>query len=172
MIRSHGPSILKKLAVALKEEKIDAIYSSDLARAADTAKEIAKFHPDVPFHLVKELRERQMGEIEGKKRADVLAAAGVASTRDVRLTEGENLGEVYARATQFLDQTLHKHANDTVVFVGHGVINIALVCAITNKGVNGMQQAEVPPNTSISIIEINEDRSHKIHVLNSVEHLA
>ena len=32
----------KKLALRLKNEKIDAIYSSDLARASNTAKEIIK----------------------------------------------------------------------------------------------------------------------------------
>lgn len=43
----------KKVVLRLKDEKIDFIYSSDLDRAANTAKEIAKFHPDVPIEFVK-----------------------------------------------------------------------------------------------------------------------
>ncbi|MBT3406222.1 histidine phosphatase family protein [Candidatus Woesearchaeota archaeon] len=55
----------KKLASRLKDENIDAIYSSDLARTADTTKEIAKFHPDVPVFYVAELREGDLGEYAG-----------------------------------------------------------------------------------------------------------
>ena len=57
----------RKVALRLKDEKIDLIFSSDLARASDTAKEIAKFHPNVPVKFVKDLRERNYGEFQGKK---------------------------------------------------------------------------------------------------------
>jgi len=52
-----GKEQARKLALRLKDEKIDYIYSSDLARAADTAKEIAKYHPDTPIKFVKDMRE-------------------------------------------------------------------------------------------------------------------
>jgi len=39
----------KKLAERLKDEKIDLIFSSDLGRALNTAKEVAKFHKDIPL---------------------------------------------------------------------------------------------------------------------------
>ncbi len=60
----------KKLSLRLKEVKIDCIdciYSSDLARAADTAKEIAKFHSKIPFYYVKDLRERDFGVHAGER---------------------------------------------------------------------------------------------------------
>jgi probable phosphoglycerate mutase len=69
-LTEKGIGQAKKLALRLKDEKFDAIYSSDLARAADTAKEIIKFHPNVNAHFVKELRERNIGEFEGTKWCD------------------------------------------------------------------------------------------------------
>ena len=56
-LTDKGIEQAKKLASRLKDEKVDAIYSSDLARSADTAKIIAKYHSKVKFHLAKELRE-------------------------------------------------------------------------------------------------------------------
>jgi len=47
----------KKLANRLKEEKIDHVYSSDLARTVDTVKEIIKYHPNAQIQFTKELRE-------------------------------------------------------------------------------------------------------------------
>ena len=63
-LSSLGIEQARKLAERLKDEKIDVIFSSDLARAADTAKEIAKFHPNIPLELTKDIRERFLGEIQ------------------------------------------------------------------------------------------------------------
>src|SRR3989344_5231524 len=66
-----GKEQAKKLAKRLKNEKIDFIYSSDLARAADTAKEIAKFHPIIPVEFVEDLRERYLGSFQGTKTNEI-----------------------------------------------------------------------------------------------------
>ncbi|MEJ2267962.1 MAG: histidine phosphatase family protein [Nanoarchaeota archaeon] len=57
-LTKKGIEQAKKLANRLKDEKLDVIFSSDLDRASDTAKEIAKFHSEVPIYLVEDLRER------------------------------------------------------------------------------------------------------------------
>lgn len=58
-LSKKGIEQAEKLAKALKDEQIDYIYSSDLKRASDTAREISKFHKNVPFQLTKDLRERK-----------------------------------------------------------------------------------------------------------------
>jgi len=50
----------QKLAERLKDEPIDIIYSSDLARASDTAEIIRKYHPDVLMIILECLRERYL----------------------------------------------------------------------------------------------------------------
>jgi broad specificity phosphatase PhoE len=50
------------LAARLSSERIDRIVSSDLARAADTAREIAGRHPGALVEFTEELRERHLGQ--------------------------------------------------------------------------------------------------------------
>ena len=71
-LSENGKEQAKKVALRLKEEKIDAIYSSDLARSSDTAKEIAKYHPKTPLIFAKDLREKYLGKylIEIAKKGD------------------------------------------------------------------------------------------------------
>jgi broad specificity phosphatase PhoE len=43
-LSENGIAQAKSLALRFKDRKIDAVYSSDLQRAANTALEILKFH--------------------------------------------------------------------------------------------------------------------------------
>ena len=61
-----GKEQAKKVAERLKNEQIDYIFSSPLARAKNTAEEIIKFHVGKPFELRDELKELHMGELQGK----------------------------------------------------------------------------------------------------------
>lgn len=50
------------MAERLSGERIDRAFSSDLARAADTAKAIMAFHPGAPLEFTQELRESSLGD--------------------------------------------------------------------------------------------------------------
>jgi broad specificity phosphatase PhoE len=155
----------KKLALRLKNEKIDAIYSSDLKRAKETAKEIAKFHPNIPFHLVNELREIDIGPYEGKPRHMIdwnnrRHYKGVESRTSMRI-----------RGRKILNQAYQKYSQGTVIFVGHAGINKALISVILNKPAAEMNLLPKIHNTSISIFEIREDKKHKMHLMNCIKHL-
>lgn len=155
----------KKVALRLKNEKIDYIYSSDLARAADTTKEILKSHPNVPFKFVKELRERDAGKLQGKKKGEL------GLDEEINPKCGETFEQLFDRAEKFLYSVLHIHMNDTVLFVGHNKINKALICVITNKSHEEICDMENLKNTSICIFDIDENKKHKIHALNCIKHL-
>lgn len=85
---------------------------------------------------------------------------------------GETLKELFNRTSSFLHEVLSQHHKDTVLFVGHSRINRAIIAVITGKGPGDIDLIEKPHNTSITIFEIDEDRNHKIHVFNCIEHLA
>ena len=159
----------KKLAKRLKDEKIDAIYCSDLKRTKDTAKEIIKYHLKTPVRYVKELRERNCGCFEGKNRSEwdkvkhndeFLKSKGVETKR-----------QVYDRTKKFLESILHEHKNDTVIFVSHGVFNRTIFCVILGKRIEDIDNVERYHNASMSIFEITENGNHKIHLLNCTKHL-
>jgi probable phosphoglycerate mutase len=161
-LTEKGIEQAKKLALRLKDEKIDAIYSSDLARAADTTKEIAEFHPNVKIEFTEKLRERGLGSFTGTKRED---------TMDKSLpSDAESNEAVKKRAKDFIDEIYEKHKDDAVLLMGHGAVNCAIISAITGDSFEEMFNKKWG-NTGVNIFEIHEDRSHKIHCLNCVKHL-
>jgi len=179
IMQGHIPGILskegiiqaQKLAKRLSTEKIDVIYSSDLARGADTAREIAKYHPHLKIKLVQELRERNLGELNGAKKSDLGLDENKFYATSLGPKNGESLEQLYQRAKKFLDEVLHQHKKETVLFVGHNGINKALIAVITNKTSADLPHIENHKNTSVNIYEIDEDRKHKIILFNCIKHL-
>lgn len=179
MLMGHLPGHLtelgieqaKKLGQRLKDEKIDAIYSSDLARAADTAEEIAKFHPGVPLELTKELRERYLGEFQGRKKSEFGWTPKEYKATLVQPKDGEKLEDMFKRAESFLHKIFHKHQDDNTVLVAHNGTNKALIAAITGRAYQEIKGVGNLDNTSVSVFEIDEDRNHKIICHNCTKHL-
>lgn len=160
----------KKVALRLKDEKIGFIYSADLARVSDTAKEIAKFHPNIPIKFVKNLREMYWGEWQGKTRKE-LGFVGGKSVSDTLPKDAETFEELYNRASKFLHKVLSKHHDDTLLLVGCSGINKALIAVIMGKGPEEMKLIEHPKEASIYVFEIDENWNYKILVFNSTKHL-
>jgi len=169
-LSSEGIIQAKKVAERLRDEKIDYIYSSDLARSSDTAKEIARFHPNIPIEFVSELREKNMGAWEGKSRKEL----GLDSTPRANWVfpkDCETSEEIFNRANNFFQKILLKHSKEIILLVGHSAINRALIAVITNKSASEIKLIEHPHNTSIFVFEINENKNHTIHVFNCIKHL-
>jgi len=165
-----GIAQAEKLAKRLKNEKIDAIYASDLSRAADTARKIAQFHENVPFTFTKELREMHFGELQGKCKAD-LSMPENQSAATIRTRHGEKLEDLHARAENFLHEILSRHKNDTVLLVCHKDISKAMMTVIFGKKPKEVTTIESLHNTSVSTFDIDEDKNHKIICFNCVKHL-
>ena len=170
-LSAEGKIQAKKVALRLKDEKIDFIFSSDLRRAADTAQEIAKFHPAVTIEYTRELRERNMGEFEGKKKSELGWSAKEFKAIILQPQKGETMEQVYDRAKSLIQKVYSDHPNDTVLFVGHNGINKSLIAAITDKKHDQIKTIETQHNTSINEFEIAEDGKHEIRVLNCIKHL-
>ncbi|MCD4761633.1 histidine phosphatase family protein [bacterium] len=160
----------QKLALRLKNEKIDVIFSSDLARASDTAKEIAKYHKGVPLIFVEELREKDLGKFTGKSWSkignfdelinDDTGSNGVETRKNVEL-----------RVKKLFDSVFSKYRNSDVLFVGHNGTNKILMRLIMNEANLNHENLEDQHNTAVNIFQIKEDKNHKIHVFNCKKHL-
>ena len=157
-----GVEQAQKLAQRLKNEKFVAIYSSDLARAADTARIIAKHHPGIPLYYTKDLRERDHGRLTGMKKSDI---------KDYH-DDGESRKEMYARVKRVIDEAYDKYPDSAVLFMGHGAINVMLTTLIRNKQPEQADHKDAQSNTAVSIFEIKEDKNHKIIFLNCTKHLS
>lgn len=162
-LTKEGIEQAKKLALRLKDEKIDEIYSSDLKRAKDTTKEIVKYHPKIKVHFTKRLRETDFGSITGIKLQDV---DWKNLPKDV-----ETLNHLYERGKNFFKKVYSMHKNEVVLFVCHGAIKGAIIGAILDKGPDYIKGSASIENASVSIFEIKEDNNHIVHLLNCIKHL-
>jgi broad specificity phosphatase PhoE len=157
-LSATGIEQAKKIALRLKDEKIDYIFSSDLARASDTAKEIAKYHKHVPIKFTAELRERHLGDFQGKKESDFCKDPKNYKNIFIEPKNGEPMKELYARAKNFLQRIVSKYKDKTVLFVGHAVINKALIAVIQGKKSEDIWDIENPRNTEVNTFEIDKHR--------------
>ncbi len=119
----------ERLGVALADEPIDTIYSSDLSRAHHTAQAIAR-HNCNPLarhvHLHPGLRERGFGTFEGQTWADIETHWPEESKRwrqrDPHFAPpgGETPLQLQARVSQTLNAIASRHQGQHIVLVAHG----------------------------------------------------
>jgi len=69
-LTARGHHQAESLAVALNNKQITRVYSSDLGRAIQTARAVAK-HLEVELIIDERLRERNFGILEGKTKAEL-----------------------------------------------------------------------------------------------------
>jgi len=179
ILQGHLPGTLsplgieqaKKLAEELKKERLDHIFSSDLLRASDTAREICKYHGDVPLEFTEKLRERFLGELQGveKEKIGITKKKLVAGTINTNL--GETQEEMFKRAKEFLFYLIDNFQDKNILIVAHGGINIALMANILNKTFREYFDIDVQPNCAISIFNLKDRKNPLIELWHSVDHL-
>lgn len=170
-LTKEGLEQAKKLAIRLKNENIDAIFSSDLKRCKDTTGEIAKFH-NVPVYYTHQLRERLPGIFEGRPSEEMKQAREAEGQKihEFRPQKGESYLEVSERASKFLKFLLENYKNKTVLACSHGGFNKTLIALIMKKPLEetllGLEQG----NCCINEIQITGS-NFKLFYLNSTGHL-
>lgn len=115
----------RQVGEAVAAEGVDAIYSSDLQRAADTARAIGQA-AGVPVNLDVALRERHFGELEGLTHDEINTRWPEQARRwrgrdpDYGPQGGETLKDFHARCLGALTRLAQRHPGQTVVLVAHG----------------------------------------------------
>ncbi len=104
----------QELAGSLAGEPVDAIYTSDLRRAAETA-EILGAALDRPVTADPDLREIDVGSWSGLTRAEVAERYPGWETHD-----GESTDELQARVVAAVRRIAQRHPDGRVVIVTHG----------------------------------------------------
>src|SRR5687768_8562436 len=101
------------LAQELADVPLDAIYSSDLSRARETAEAVAATH-ELQVRLDPRLRERAFGSWEGLTREDI------AELPDRSRHDGESDDEVRERVLEAVQAIADAHPGEQVLVVAHG----------------------------------------------------
>jgi probable phosphoglycerate mutase len=163
-LSDHGLKQIKKLALRLKNKKIDIIYSSEAKRAIDTCQEILIHHPNLKLNIDPQTNERYLGKLTGNRFPDDWDWENIPQ-------DCEKEAQVCQRAKKFLDDIYQKHKNETVLMISHGDFILGLLSTILKKSFSELMDNNYPPHTSVSEFDIVENKNHTIHIINCTEHL-
>lgn len=122
-LNDTGRAQAARIAARLARVRIDALYTSDLARAEETARVIGRAIGTRPRRQ-KGLREVDNGDWRGMTRAQVRQRDPAGYRRWLRGEPGWHGGETYdemhARVIATLDRLLAEHPRGRIVLVSHG----------------------------------------------------
>lgn len=121
-LSTAGRSLARELGQRRRDDGINAVFSSDLARAVETA-EIAFGATDIPVFLDWRLRETDYGELNGAP-ADAIAAQRPRRV-DLPFPGGESYRDAAGRVASFLDD-VRGCAGERVLLIGHTATRWAL----------------------------------------------
>jgi alpha-ribazole phosphatase len=118
-----------ELAERLAGVELAAVYTSPLARAAETAQAVAARHGLTP-RVVSDLREIDLGDVDGLQFDGYpaeLRAALLDTPGTVRFPGGESYEDLRARVVAALGDIVSRHDGETVAAISHaGAIRAAL----------------------------------------------
>ncbi len=151
-LNENGVRQAKDLALKLKDAKIDVAYSSPLIRALRTAEEIMKLHDGVPLHVAGQLKERNAGEVEGRvcKTNDEAKEIGLGPIRF-----GESPEQFQDRIFQFTKHIIERYRDETVLFVSHGGVMMAILNALEKKPASEISKVVLPENGELKVLDFN-----------------
>jgi broad specificity phosphatase PhoE len=133
--RADAAAVAQRIADAWQPS---AIYTSPMGRSVATAAAIAKAC-GVAAKTCEDLNDIDYGAWtfktfeDARKQNPDLFAAWFATPQLVRFPNGESLQDLVARAVNALRMVLTRHADETVVLVGHDSVNRALLLGLLDQ---------------------------------------
>ncbi|KAJ7161500.1 phosphoglycerate mutase-like protein [Mycena crocata] len=177
VLNEAGVEQARLVADALRSVDFDMAYSSDLTRALKTAQIILEHRTDIEIRQEEELRERFLGDLQGRK---ISAGLKLATAADPTV---EPEAAFAARAIGWwkkaiLQRTLALPARETapynVLVMSHGGFIGVLVRTLIGSG-----KARCAPgvvvmslrNSSVTIVEVESDKLATVVQFGDVAHL-
>ncbi len=182
----HGPTPLSELgerqakitAEALAKEGINAIFSSDLLRAVQTAEPLGKLL-DVPVLTSRAFRERHVGVLEGltfdESKANHPKDYFALVNRNIHhvITEGESYRHLLRRATAEMWEILRNHQGQRIAIFSH----TGAICFLTLHLMGAIHRSTkqtpwlVTSNCGINRFEVRGRNNIRVLALNDTRHL-
>jgi broad specificity phosphatase PhoE len=183
----HSPTPLSELgkeqaeitARHLAKERIEAIYSSDLARAVQTAQPLANLL-ELPIVKTTAFRERKVGVLEGltfdESKAKFPKDYYALVNRDIQhvITGGESYRQLLRRTTGVLREILQIHRGKRVAIFSH----TGTICFLTLHLLGAIHRKTqttpwlVTSNCGVNRFEIRGRNNIRAMAINDTRHLA
>ncbi len=159
-LNAAGLAQAHAFAASLDGQHFDALYSSDLARATQTAQVIAAC-TGLPVRADPRLREINQGEWQGRTLDEIKGIFNNESSHARRVTidpvtarapGGESVWEVSQRMARAADDIARRYPAGTVLVVGHGLSLATLYCQAKDIPLSKVY-SHIPENTQATIID-------------------
>jgi len=172
-LSEFGHDQSQAVAAALAEYPIDAIYSSPLTRAYQTAEAVSG-QLNLPIETDDRLKEIHAGIFQDKRRVDVEklypeeTERWISEDPDYVIPGGESRRQLMERGSEAL-KAISSNGHRHVAVVAHGRLLI-----VTIKALLGIPPIEPPfalQNCSITRIEVNGSGEFELIAMNEIDHL-
>jgi probable phosphoglycerate mutase len=158
-LNEEGRRQASRLAESLAAVKLDALYSSPLERAWETAQAIAA-RTQVDVQVSPALIEIDFGRWTGSSFEflddDITWRRFNTFRTGTRAPGGEHILEAQARAVAEIERLRERHAEQTVAVVSHGDVLRAIIAYYVGLPLDLLSRLTVDP-ASVSTLEITED---------------
>jgi len=174
-LNEKGRKQAERLALALKDETLAAIYSSPLRRARETAEEIARFHG---LEVVTDdgLKEVDAGELDGLTFQEMMERYGdflkewVKDEPSLRMPGGESIAELQQRTWPAVERMVRDHPDGIVILVSHAFAILSIICKAIGLSLSHFRRLRLS-TASISILNFG-GRGTSLVLFNDTCHLA
>jgi len=166
-------------ARVLQSEELTAIYSSDLARAIETAQPLANL-TGLAVNASNAFRERSVGVMEGLTFEDAAQqhpeqyAALLRRDFEHVLTGGESYRQLLDRAWQKLDEIIAENKGGKIAVFSH----TGTICILALHLMGALDAPELKPvwiasaNCGVTRIELRDDGFVRVLNVNDTRHLS
>jgi alpha-ribazole phosphatase/probable phosphoglycerate mutase len=170
-LTEKGISQARQAKKQIKNIPLDAVYSSPLKRAYDTAKITGGKQQKVTRD--KRLIEVDFGQWEGKPKEQFIPENRSlwdnwmsAPLNNRAGGTGETGRQIITRIDAFFDDIFDKHANGTVLVIGHNGINRLYLAYKLGMPLGNYRQL-VQENSTVSLFSLDSEKKLTLHRLNS-----
>lgn len=173
-LNEDGIKQAEKLGLRLAQEKLNAIYCSDLQRACDTAQAVARFH-SAEITRTSDLRELNFGQCEGLTFQQIVEmdSQAMAIWQGVDCSRcflcGESMQDLAVRVRRFIGGLERWKQEDSILVVAHNGSLAVLICLLLGIGIEHWWQFQTT-TACLSTMETYE-RGAILNLLNDTHHL-
>lgn len=173
-LNSKGRWQAKRLAVRLRDIKIEKVYSSDLKRAYETAEIIFK---NSSIEKLSDFREMNFGVFEGLKYEEIiekypgLYIKWIDNPEKIKIPDVETLKDLDKRVIRRLSFILSQHADKKIALVTHGGPIRVILCNALRYSLKMFWQIEQEIG-ALNIIDYAGMLPNAIIKINDTSHLS
>lgn len=166
-ISENGARQLDRLAERFRAVPLDAVYTSPLIRAYQTAEAVNRFH-GLPLVCDDALKEINGGVWEGVPWAELPhrypqeSEHWIKAPWDFRAQDGEPMTDVYDRMAQALTRLATGNPGKTIAAVSHGCAIRNALCWAKGLPITELNSIAWCDNTAVSVLEFRDGRPHVV----------